>query len=233
MALIKCPKCGNQISEYALECPICGTPNSNVKSLDIETDIDTNQSSPNIVSTPNDSIDNHSKFNETQEPKQKSGHSITYFIIGVIVLITVGSLIAIGTKKHQEKLQEEQEWAEYYRQQEQLRQEQEQRREQEQRENKKKERMRNLSSHNWKTINGDIYRQCILTVLSFNSNGTGYCSEQYYVGGNRINVSGFGFNYYIDGDRVYISGDYTFDFDGYNLTHRGGERYSKGSSLYD
>lgn len=36
MALINCPECGNNVSEYAESCPKCGCPMSVIKSKTIE-----------------------------------------------------------------------------------------------------------------------------------------------------------------------------------------------------
>lgn len=255
MALIKCPKCGHQVSDLATECPNCGLAIKDALHQYLCPDCgklitDNSAQCPNCgcppehfivkpaeaytTDKPNYNPSNLPSNNKTKtSPSQKEGSNYGVIIFCIVALFAAVIFIPIYSHLQKERVETEQIEYEHQQRAEQEAREREEERAREREEQQNKQRMKDISRHNWKTVNGSVYGRCVLTVLSFKSNGKGYCSTEYFVGGNRINSSGFNFNYRIDGERVYISGDYTFDFDGYNLVHRSGERYESGSSIFD
>lgn len=80
MALIKCPECGKEISDKAVQCIYCGcpikSPSANVSNL-TKIDINTNQGTKYNTSQPN-----------ATEKKGMSGCSS--FIATIVVLLVIG-----------------------------------------------------------------------------------------------------------------------------------------------
>lgn len=242
-----CPDCGHEMIDLFDFCPICGCPkehfigkvkvtnNSSVQATYICPDcgnkMDNNQSNCPNCDCPKELLTKENQIlQSTDNNDKKNKGPLILTILVVIALISVSIHLFKKIQAEEHRQQQEQ----YERNERNARIERERveesNRQQKERENKDK--MRKISSHPWKYINGDVLGHCVLTVVWFKSDGTGSTSVQYFVGGNRMNANSFNFNYYIDGNRVYVLGDYTFDFDGDHLISRGGEEYISGSLLY-
>ena len=85
MALIKCPDCGKEFSEYAECCPECGCPVDAAKESNVEKK--PQEETANEVSTPQSTIFNEPQ--QIQQPQRKKP-------LGLIVAIVILSLVVVG-----------------------------------------------------------------------------------------------------------------------------------------
>ena len=90
MALIKCPDCGKEFSEYAECCPECGCPVDAAKENNVvaKPQEETIQSICEVSSPPQQPIE----YNQVERPAEQKPRKnrVLYVILGIVLLCAIG-----------------------------------------------------------------------------------------------------------------------------------------------
>ena len=91
MALIKCPDCGKEFSEYAECCPECGCPVDAAKENHVEEKPQekTIQSISEVSSPPQQ----HIEYNQVERPIEQKAQKnrVLYIVLGIVLLCAIGT----------------------------------------------------------------------------------------------------------------------------------------------